>query len=585
MALYSSSWRWLSSRTTYFQARRLLTSSYSPSQVLSKLDGKQILFAQRVVGRANVKSETYSFLGLVQPFTHVSTRNISLSPIASTTESPVSQEKEEQEAVPSSASSRLVFKKQRLAFSVAKKEEINQDLYEKIKAGQWDEVVELVQNDSVLNHITLKNLRQVARHLSSVGQAEQVSNLYLRFYQLRTIPNFPQTDLLLWFESTLETDPKAALRLIQNFRIFRTCTVFEKFYGYLIRKEIPHRVQFLISALNCIATSSRSTLSHDHLRATCDFVANYGKPKELLVLFHTLYNKGFILSEHMYEQIMQAAFVARDYKAAVDILEKMKRDLNFVDSVHVALVIATFGRQGLYKEALEFLSKYQAKSPIYKENGAIETALAFAYAQGGELNLAVETIERALSKQLQLDVNLFVNLLFSVGFTKNESTLLHLLEIGRLHASSEHVYSFYEWSLRGIAKTGDFQLFQRILSDMKRHHVPMTNELFVLQVRVACGAVRQQDKDAIAFLKEPLGIIEQVESQGLQVTPKLIEALIVSCCWSGNTTAPIVLLEELKKRFGDYTHVGLLQYQRVCKHLSLTPEQKYIEALDRFQSS
>lgn len=481
------------------------------------------------------------------------------------------------------ASSKLVFRKQKLAFSATKKEEVNQSLYENIKAGRWEEVGELVKDDVVLNHITLKNLRQVARYFLSLGQSEEVAKLYFRFFELRTLPNFPQIDVLLWFEAALDSDPKDALRLIQNFRIFRTAQVFEKFYGYLIRSDIPHRVQFLISALNHIGSSSRSTLSHDHLKATCDFVANHGKPKELLGLFRTLYDKGFILSEHMYEQIMQAAFVARDYEAAVDILEKMKRDLNFIHAAHVALVVATFGRQGLYKEALEFLSKCENKLQISRDNGAIQTALAFAYAQAGELNVAVETIERALSLELQLDVNLFFNILFSVGFRRNEETLQRLLEIGRLNASPEHVYAFYEWSLRGIAKTGDFQLFRRVLNDMKQHHLPLTSEVVTLQVRVACGAVRQQDSDALEFLRDPVAIIEQVESLDLEVTSKLIESLIVSCCWSRNATAPALLLEELKRRFGEYTYIGLLQYQRVCKQLSLTPEQQYVEALSRFQ--
>ncbi|EME27721.1 uncharacterized protein Gasu_47090 [Galdieria sulphuraria] len=576
---------WLSSpKITYNKnVFDLISCCWVSSRVLPRFDVKDS--RPRELEAFSLTSDTINLLKKPSSFLIYTApkRNLMSSTLARAESSSEDREGDESEVGTQNSSSKLMFRKQKLAFSAAKRDEINQSIYEVIKSGRWNEAVDLVKDDVVLNHIALKNFRQIARYLSSVGQSEEVANLYLRFYELRTFPNFPHTDVLLWFESALDADPKTALRLIQTFRIFRTASVFEKFYGYLIRNDIPHRIQFLISALNYIGTSSRSILSHDHLKATCDFVASCGKPKELLVLFHTLYSKGFILSEHMYEQIMQAAFVARDHHSAVDILDKMRRDLNFIDSVHVALVVATFGRQGLYKEALEFLSKYEEKTNISRENGAIQTALAFAYAQGGEVNLAIETIETALAKQQQLDVNLFVNLLFSVGYSKNEETLMHLLRIGRSNASSKHVYSFYEWSLRGIAKTGDFQLFQRVLKDMKQHDVPVTTELLTLQVRVACGAVRQQDNDALEFIKDPQAIIRQVEFQGLEVTAKLIEALIVSCCWSQNSTAPPLLLEEMKRRLGDYTRVGLLQYQRVCKHLSLTPEQKYMEALSHFQ--
>ncbi|GJQ10918.1 hypothetical protein GpartN1_g2709.t1 [Galdieria partita] len=594
MLLYPS-WRcfWFYCKKKAYskQSFNIFRSCWTSSQVPPRLQVKNGFYSLKELGTFILNLDSTSFLkqlntcSVYAATVRCQKRNLLSSTVARSENVSEDRDGDESGAGTQYSSSKLVFRKQKLAFSAAKKDQVNQSIYEIIKAGRWDEALELIKDDVVLNHITLKNLRQIARYLSSTRQSEEVANLYFRFYELRTLPNFPHIDLLLWFESALDVDPKSALRLIQTFKIFRTASVFEKFYGYLIRKDIPHRTQFLISALSYIGTSSRSTLSHDHLKATCDFVASCGKPKELLVLFHTLYNKGFILSEHMYEQIMQAAFVARDYQAAVDILDKMRRDLNFINSVHVALVVATFGRQGLYKEALEFLSKYEEKSNISRENGAIQTALAFAYAQGGEAKLAVETIERALAKQQQLDVNLFVNLLFSVGFSKNEETLMHLLRIGRSNASSEHVYAFYEWSLRGIAKTGDFQLFQRVLNDMKQNNVPLTTELLTLQVRVACGAVRQQDNEALEFLKDPQSIIHQVESLGLEVTAKLIEALIVSCCWSQNYIAPPILLEELKRRFGDYTHVGLLQYQRVCKHLSLTPQQKYTEALNHFQST
>eukprot|EP00871_Galdieria_phlegrea_P002821 jgi/Galph1/353/GphlegSOOS_G5120.1 len=479
----------------------------------------------------------------------------------------------------------LVFQKKKVYFSEEYKEKINQNLHNILKAEQYEEAIDLIKDDVVLNHISFKYLRQLASHFRTNRQPEEAAQLYLRFYEVRTLRNLPRFDQIMWFEAALEWDPQFALKLIQTFKVFRNAHIYEKFYGYLVRCEIPHRMQYLISALNHIAMSSRTSLTGDHLQATCDFVANHGKPKEILFLFNILYTRGFVLSEHIYTQILQAALVVRDHHAAVDILEKMRQDLNFVDSVHVALVVATFGRKGLYKEALEFLEKYQQKTSLqFEEDGAIQTALAFACAQAGDVEKSMQIIQTSLEKNLRLDANLFGNLLYAIGYQRNEEKVRYLLQVGSLHASNEHLYAFYEWALRGISRSGDFQLYQRILEDMLQRGLKKTNELALLQVRVACGALRSQDADAYEFAKNPMQLVQQVEAEGLEVTLKLLEALIVCCCWTRDASSPTLLLEEIKKRFGNYSSVGLLHYGRVCKQLNLTPDAKYVEALKEIKT-